>query len=300
MKKRIFTGAGIAVLTPMHPDGSINWEEFGRLIDWQIGEGTDSIVVCGTTGESAAMTTAEHVQCIRFAVEQVKGRVPVIAGTGSNDTAKAIALSKAAKEAGADGQLVVTPYYNKTSQRGLVAHYNAIADATDLPLIVYHVPSRTGVTIAPKTYQELAKHPNITAVKEAGGNLSAVAETRFLCGDELDIYSGEDAQIVPILSLGGIGVISVLSHLVPKTVHDICALYWEGKIKESAALQIACMDLIKAIFIDVNPIPVKEAVNLMGFSAGPCRMPLYPMAEGDREVLVQAMRNHRLLAVDNE
>ncbi|MGI5893453.1 MAG: 4-hydroxy-tetrahydrodipicolinate synthase [Candidatus Merdivicinus sp.] len=295
MKKRIFTGAGIAILTPMNPDGSINFPELGRIIDWQIQNSTDAIIICGTTGETPTLSQEEQQQAIRFAVEKTAGRVPVIAGTGTNDTAKAIERSQFAKEAGADGLLVVTPYYNKTSQRGLVAHYNAIADAVDLPLIVYHVPSRTGVTIAPKTFYELSKHPNIVAVKEASGNVSAVAETRYLCGDDLDFYSGEDAQIVPILSLGGIGVISVLSHLIPQQVHDMCALYLGGKVAESAKLQIEYMDLIRALFIDVNPIPVKEAVNLMGFAAGQCRLPLCPMAPADREVLIQSMRKHGLL-----
>ena len=296
MKKLIFQGAGIAILTPMFPDGSINWEEFGRLIDWQIENSTDALIVCGTTGESPTLSAEEKVKLFRYAVERVNGRVPVIAGTGSNDTQKAIELSKEAKNAGADALLLVTPYYNKTSQRGLVAHYNAIADAVDLPQIVYHIPSRTGVTIAPKTFQELSKHPNIAAVKEASGNFAAIAQTRSLCGDELAFYSGEDGMIVPLLSLGGKGVISVLSHVAPKAVHDICALYFAGKVQESAAIQLDCMDLVQALFMDVNPIPVKEAVNMMGFSAGPCRMPLYPMAEADREVLAQAMRRHGLIS----
>ena len=296
MKKLIFQGAGIAILTPMFPDGSINWEEFGRLIDWQIDNSTDALIVCGTTGESPTLSVEEKVQLFRYAVERVNGRVPVIAGTGSNDTKKAIELSKEAKEAGADALLLVTPYYNKTSQRGLVAHYNAIADAVDLPQIVYHIPSRTGVTIAPKTFQELSKHPNIVAVKEASGNFAAIAQIRYLCGDELAFYSGEDGMIVPLLSLGGKGVISVLSHVAPKAVHDICALYFAGKVQESAAIQLDCMDLVQALFMDVNPIPVKEAVNMMGFAAGPCRMPLYPMAQADREVLAQVMRRHGLIS----
>lgn len=296
MKKLIFQGAGIAILTPMFPDRSINWEEFGRLIDWQIENSTDALIVCGTTGESPTLSAEEKVKLFRYAVERVNGRVPVIAGTGSNDTQKAIELSKEAKNAGADALLLVTPYYNKTSQRGLVAHYNAIADAVDLPQIVYHIPSRTGVTIAPKTFQELSKHPNIAAVKEASGNFAAIAQTRYLCGDELAFYSGEDGMIVPLLSLGGKGVISVLSHVAPKAVHDICALYFAGKVQESAAIQLDYMDLAQALFMDVNPIPVKEAVNMMGFAAGPCRMPLYPMAETDREVLAQAMRRHGLIS----
>lgn len=296
MKKRIFQGAGIAILTPMHSDGTINWEAFGRLIDWQLENSTDALIVCGTTGESPTLSTEEKVSLFRFAVERVNGRVPVIAGTGSNDTKKAVELSKEAKQAGADGLLLVTPYYNKTSQRGLAAHYNAIADAVDLPQIVYHIPSRTGVTIAPKTFRELSKHPNIVAVKEASGNFAAIAQTRYLCGDDLDFYSGEDGQIVPLLSLGGIGVISVLSHVAPKAVHDICSLFFEGKVQESAALQLAYMDLIQALFADVNPIPVKEAVNLMGFEAGPCRMPLCSMSGEDRAVLVAALKNHGIIS----
>ncbi len=295
MKKRIFTGAGIAILTPMHADGSINWEEFGRLIDWQIENSTDAIIVCGTTGESSTMSDEEHLNAIRFAVERAAGRVPVVAGAGSNDTAYAVNLAKESKEAGVDGILVVTPYYNKTSQRGLIAHYNTIADATDLPMILYHIPGRTGVTIAPQTFKELSKHPNIVAVKEASGNISKIAETKYLCGDDLDLYSGNDDQIVPILSLGGIGVISVLSHVAPKATHDICQLYFDGKVKESARLQLEYMDLIHALFIDVNPIPVKDAMNQMGFAAGPCRMPLYPMSDGDRAVLTAALKNHGLL-----
>ena len=295
MKKRIFTGAGIAILTPMHADGSINWEEFGRLIDWQIENSTDAIIVCGTTGESSTMSDEEHLNAIRFAVERAAGRVPVVAGAGSNDTAYAVNLAKESKEAGVDGILVVTPYYNKTSQRGLIAHYNTIADATDLPMILYHIPGRTGVTIAPQTFKELSEHPNIVAVKEASGNISKIAETKYLCGDDLDLYSGNDDQIVPILSLGGIGVISVLSHVAPKATHDICQLYFDGKVKESARLQLEYMDLIHALFIDVNPIPVKDAMNQMGFAAGPCRMPLYPMSDGDRAVLTAALKNHGLL-----
>lgn len=295
MKKRIFTGAGIAILTPMHADGSINWEELGRLIDWQIENSTDAIIVCGTTGESSTMSDEEHLNAIRFAVERAAGRVPVVAGAGSNDTAYAVNLAKESKEAGVDGILVVTPYYNKTSQRGLIAHYNTIADATDLPMILYHIPGRTGVTIAPQTFKELSRHPNIVAVKEASGNISKIAETKYLCGDDLDLYSGNDDQIVPILSLGGIGVISVLSHVAPKATHDICQLYFDGKVKESARLQLEYMDLIHALFIDVNPIPVKDAMNQMGFAAGPCRMPLYPMSDGDRAVLTAALKNHGLL-----
>ncbi|MBQ4051927.1 MAG: 4-hydroxy-tetrahydrodipicolinate synthase, partial [Oscillospiraceae bacterium] len=269
MKKKIFTGAGVAIITPMFEDGSINWEEYARFIDWQIENGTDSIIVCGTTGESATLSDEEHIESIRFVKEKVAGRVPVIAGTGSNDTAYAIKLAKEAAAIGVDGLLIVTPYYNKTSQRGLVAHYNAIADATDLPIILYSVPSRTGVNILPATCKELSKHPNIGAIKEASGNMEQVAKIKALCGDDLDIYSGEDGMIVPMMSLGALGVISVLSNVAPRETHDICQFFFDGKIKESAAMQLDYLDLVGALFSDVNPIPVKEACNMMGFKAGP-------------------------------
>ncbi len=270
-KKTIFTGAGVAIVTPMRPDQSIDWELFGKLIDYQIENGSDAIVVAGTTGEASTFTDEEHVESVRFAVEHVAGRVPVVAGAGSNHTDYAVWLSKEAKQAGADALLQVTPYYNKTSQAGLVRHFTTLADATDLPIILYNVPSRTGMGIQPKTYLELSKHPNIVATKEASGNLSAIAEIRYLCGDALDIYSGNDDQIVPILSLGGKGVISVLSNVAPRQTHEICQLYFDGKVKESAALQIQLLGLINALFCDVNPIPVKHAVNLMGWDAGICR-----------------------------
>ena len=295
MKKTIFTGAGVAIVTPMNPDLSINWELLGTLIDDQIAHGTDAIVIAGTTGEASTMTDEEHVQSIRFAVERTAGRVPVVAGAGSNHTDYALWLSREAKQAGADALLHVTPYYNKTSQAGLVRHFMTLADATDLPVILYNVPSRTGVNIQPKTYQELCKHPNITATKEASGNLSQIAMIRSLCGDELDIYSGNDDQIVPILSLGGKGVISVLSNVAPRQTHDICQLYFDGKVKESAALQLSLMPLIHALFIDVNPIPVKEALNMMGFAAGECRMPLCAMSEAHRNTLKVAMQGAGLI-----
>ena len=285
MKKTIFTGAGVAVITPMRADFSIDYEELGRIIDHQIDNGTDCIVICGTTGEASAMTDEEHTEAIRFAVKRAAGRVPVVAGAGSNDTAYAVWLSKEAKAAGADALLHVTPYYNKTSQRGLVAHFTAIADATDLPVILYNVPSRTGVDILPATYKELAKHPNIVATKEASGNFTHIAHTMQLCGDDLSVYSGNDDQIVPILSLGGKGVISVLSNVAPRETHDICRLFFEGKTAESAAKQLCYMPLINALFTDVNPIPVKEAMNLLGWNAGPCRLPLISMTDAARAAL---------------
>ena len=289
MKKTIFTGAGVAIVTPMNPDLSINWELLGVLIDDQIAHGTDAIVIAGTTGEASTMTDEEHVQSIRFAVERTAGRVPVVAGAGSNHTDYALWLSREAKQAGADALLHVTPYYNKTSQAGIVRHFTTLADATDLPVILYNVPSRTGVNIQPKTYQELCKHPNIVAVKEASGNLSQIAMIRSLCGDELDIYSGNDDQIVPILSLGGKGVISVLSNVAPRQTHDICQLYFDGKVRESADLQIKLLPLINAWFCDVIPIPVKEAVRKMGCDAGMCRLPLVELNTEHKALLSREM-----------
>ena len=295
MKRTIFRGAGVAIATPMFADGSIHYEELARLIDWQIENHTDAIIICGTTGESSTMTDDEHAECIRFAVEKVNHRVPVIAGAGSNDTAYAVWLSKEAKAAGADGLLHVTPYYNKASQAGLVRHFSTIADATDLPVILYNVPSRTGCGIKPSPYAELAKHPNIVAIKEANGDIASVAYTRSLCGDELAIYSGNDDQIVPILSLGGLGVISVLSNVCPQETHDICQLYFDGKVKESSDLQIRYMDLVAALFSDVNPIPVKQALNYMGFAAGACRLPLCDMSEPAKQHLYDVMKRYGLI-----
>ena len=290
MKKHIFTGAGVAIVTPMFPDGSINYDKLGELIDWQIANHTDAIVVCGTTGESVCMTDQEHVDCIAFAVKRTAGRVPVIAGAGSNDTKYAEELSKEAKNLGADALLHVTPYYNKTSQRGLITHFTRIADATDLPIILYNVPSRTGVNIKPETYRILSEHQNIVAAKEASGNISQVAQVKAVCGEALEIYSGNDDQIVPILSLGGKGVISVLSNVMPKETHDICALYLEGRTAESAALQLQLLDFINHLFMDVNPIPVKEAMNLMGIDVGTCRSPLVKMEPSQIEKLAASMK----------
>ncbi len=294
MKKVIFTGAAVAIVTPFNEEG-INFEELKKLIDFNIENGTDAIVIAGTTGESATMSDEEHRAAIKFTVEYVNKRIPVIAGTGSNDTLYAVELSKYAEEVGADGLLIVTPYYNKTTQSGLVKHYNYIADRVNLPIILYNVPSRTGVNILPKTCLELSKHKNIVAVKEASGNLSQIAEIKALCGDELTIYSGNDDQIVPILSLGGKGVISVLSNVAPKEAHDICQLFFDGKAEESAKLQIEYLNLINALFIEVNPIPVKTALGLMGFNVGHLRMPLFPMEECNLEVLKKEMKAKNLL-----
>ena len=285
MKQTIFKGAGVAIITPMFEDGSINFPVLKDLLEMQIAGGTDAIIICGTTGEASAMNDAEHLSAIEFAVQTVNHRLPVVAGTGSNDTRHAINLSQEAKNCGVDALLQVTPYYNKTSQTGLIRHFNAICDAVGLPTILYNVPSRTGMTIQPETYKKLSEHPMIVATKEASGNLSAIAKTAALCGDDLGIYSGNDDQIVPLLSLGGIGVISVLSNVAPRETHDICQLYFEGKTKESCALQLRLISLIDALFCDVNPVPVKEAMNLMGYAAGACRMPLGLLSDAHKTLL---------------
>jgi len=295
MKNTIFTGAGVAIITPMNEDGSINFNKLGDNIDYQIENGTNAIIICGTTGESSTMTDEEHTECIRYAVEKTAKRVPVVAGTGSNDTKYAIELSQEAQKLGADGLLLVTPYYNKTSQRGLVAHFNAIADNVDIPIILYNIPGRTGVNIAINTYVELAEHKNIVAVKEASGNIGYVAQIIHAIGDKLDVYSGNDDQIVPLMSLGAKGVISVLSNIMPKEAHDMAQACLDNNFHKATKLQIDLLDLINAIFVDVNPIPVKEAMNIMGLNAGPCRMPLYPMSEKDIQTLKTALISHGLV-----
>lgn len=295
MKNTIFTGSGVAIVTPMNKDESINFDVLGQIIDNQIENGTDAIVICGTTGESATMSDREHVEAIEYTVNRVNHRVPVVAGAGSNHTSYAVWMSKEAKRVGADALLHVTPYYNKTSQQGLVRHFNAVADATDLPVILYSVPSRTGVNITPATCRELSKHPNIVAIKEASGNISQVAQIAQLCGDDLDIYSGNDDQIVPLLSLGAKGVISVLANVMPRETHDICELFFNGKINESRKLQLELLPLINALFSDVNPIPVKEAMNLMGWNCGECRMPLIGMQPQAKEHLASLLKAQGLV-----
>ena len=293
MKKTIFKGAGVAIITPFTEDG-VNFEELSRIIEDQIKGGTDAIVITGTSGESATMTDEEHRAAIKCAVDTVKGRIPVIAGTGSNETSYAIELSKYAESVGADAVLVVTPYYNKCTQKGLIAHYKAIAESINIPIVLYDVPSRTGVAIATETYVELAKVPNIVAVKEANGDLSKILRLRA-AAPELTVYSGNDDQIVPILALGGKGVISVLSNVAPKDTHDMCQFYFDGKVKEAAELQIAYSDLIDALFCEVNPIPVKTAMRLKGYNAGPLRMPLSEMSEAHLAQLKAALKNHKLI-----
>ncbi|MBQ7704786.1 MAG: 4-hydroxy-tetrahydrodipicolinate synthase [Selenomonadaceae bacterium] len=297
MKRTIFTGAGVAIITPFDDAGKINFDELGKIIDNQISEGTDAIIITGTTGESATLTDEEHKAAIKFAVERVNKEIPVIAGTGSNDTDYAIQLSQYAENVGADALLLVTPYYNKCTQKGLIAHYTKIADAVNIPMIVYNVPSRTGVNIQPQTYAELAKHKNIVAAKEANGDLSAIVKTRRLCGDDLAIYSGNDDQIVPILSVGGKGVISVLSNVAPKDTHLICQLYFEGKVEAAAKLQIDYSDLIDALFCEVNPIPVKAAMKILGWNVGNVRMPLSEIEPQHLDLVRAALISHRLLGV---
>lgn len=290
----IFKGIATALITPLNEQG-IDYKQFARLIDFQINGGINALVVCGTTGESSTLTDEEHREAIAFAVKHVAGRVPVIAGTGSNDTAYAIELSKHAAEAGADALLLVTPYYNKATQKGLIRMYTEITDAVDLPAILYNVPSRTGCNILPKTYRELAENPRIVAAKEANGNLSSVAETINLCGDMLDIYSGNDDQIVPIMSLGGLGGISVLSNLMPTATADIARLYLEGHVRESAALQIRLIPLINALFSEVNPIPAKAAMAKMGYCEDFVRSPLTVMEDANREKLFALMHAEGLI-----
>ena len=289
MKKILFKGCGTAIATPFTEDG-INFEEFRKLIEFQIAEGADAIIVCGTTGESSTMSEEERKQTIKFAIDTVAKRIPVIAGTGANNTKSAIEMSKYAESVGADGLLIVTPYYNKTTQSGLVAHYSVIAKEVTLPIILYSVPSRTGVNINPETCLELSKIENIVAIKEASSNISQIAKIASLCKDNLNIYSGNDDQIVPILSLGGIGVISVLSNIEPKFTHNMVYNYMNGNIKESCEAQLKCLNLVDALFCEVNPIPVKAALNLLGYNYGTPRLPLIPLSDAGIQKLEKAMK----------
>lgn len=292
----IFKGAGVAIVTPFTQDDKVNFEELGKMIDFQIAGGTDAIIICGTTGESSTLTHEEHDACIKFAVEHTAGRVPVIAGTGSNSTAEAIRLSTHAQNNGADALLLVTPYYNKATQKGLIQHYTAIANSVDLPIILYNVPSRTGVNILPQTAVTLAKNvKNIVAVKEASGNISQVTELAALADGCIDIYSGNDDQVVPLLSLGGVGVISVLSNVMPKLTHDMVMSYLNGDVKLSRQLQLSVMNLNKALFCEVNPIPVKEALNMMGWNAGAVRSPLCEMEPQHKELLRKELAAMKLI-----
>ena len=293
----IFTGAGVAIVTPMNQDGTVNYEVFENIIEDQIAGGTDCIIVCGTTGEASTLSHEEHLECIKFVVDKVNKRIPVVAGTGSNCTETAIYLSKEAEKYGVDGLLVVTPYYNKATQKGLVAHYKAISDAVNVPIILYNVPSRTGgCNILPETVMAICDVcPNVVAIKEASGNISQVAKLASLAKGRIDIYSGNDDQIVPLLSLGGKGVISVLSNVAPKQTHDIVAEYLAGNVAKSCQLQLDAIELVEALFCEVNPIPVKAAMNLQGKNVGTLRMPLTDMEEKNVERLAAAMRKYGIL-----
>ena len=294
MKNKVFTGAATAIVTPLNENG-IDFEKFGKLVEWQIEEGINAIVVCGTTGESSTLTDEEHRAAIKFVVDKVAGRVPVIAGTGSNDAAYAIDLTKYACEVGADAMLVVTPYYNKATQNGLIKLFTAIADASTKPIILYNVPSRTGVNIAPATCKVLAEHPNICAIKEASGNISQIAEIAHLVGDKMDIYSGNDDQIVPIMSLGGKGVISVLSNPMPKKTVEICDAFFAGDVAKAREIQLELLPLINALFSEVNPIPVKAAMAAMGWCENYVRLPLTCMEEKNEAKLLELMKEQNLI-----
>ncbi|MBR2930487.1 MAG: 4-hydroxy-tetrahydrodipicolinate synthase [Clostridia bacterium] len=294
MKNTVFTGAATAIVTPLTKDG-IDYEAFGRLIDWQLESGIDAIVAVGTTGEGSTLDDKEHKDAIRFCVERVGGRVPVIAGTGSNDIAYAISLTKFACEVGADAMLLVTPYYNKATQKGMIESFRAIADASTKPCILYNVPSRTGCNLLPSSVAVLAEHPNIVGIKEASGNISQIAELAALVGDKIDIYSGNDDQIVPILSLGGKGVISVLSNVMPRETSDMCSLFLEGRVAEARELQLRLLPLINALFSEVNPIPVKAAVSAMGYGENYLRLPLTPMEPTNETKLLAIMKEEGII-----
>ncbi len=295
MKQTVFTGAGVAIVTPFTKDNKINYDKLAELLEFQIANKTDAIIICGTTGEGSTLDHEEHSNAIKFTVDVVNKRIPVIAGTGSNDTNYAVKLSNEAEKAGVDALLSVTPYYNKTSQRGLVQHFNYIADRVSAPIILYNVPSRTGVNILPETYLELSKHERIVGTKEANGDISSVARTIALCGEDFSVYSGNDDQVTALMSLGGKGSISVLSNIAPEVAHNIPALYLEGKYEESRKLQLEYIDLCHDLFIDVNPIPVKEAMNMMGMDVGDCRLPLYRMTDSARETLRNTLARHGLV-----
>lgn len=292
----IFTGAGVAIITPMKENGEVNYDKLGEILDYQINHSTDAIVICGTTGEASTLTHEEHIETIRFTADYVNKRVPVIAGTGSNCTDTAIYLSKEAQKAGVDACLVVTPYYNKTTQKGLIEHYTAIAKSIDLPIVMYNVPGRTGCNIQPQTAAKLAKDvDNIVAIKAATGNMAQETLTMALADGHLDMYSGEDGLIVPLMSIGAKGVISVLSNVAPQQTHDICAKFMEGKLDEARQLQFKALELINSLFCEVNPIPVKHALNLMGMEVGPLRKPLCGMEEANLERLKKAMTEYGIL-----
>ncbi|MCI8693272.1 MAG: 4-hydroxy-tetrahydrodipicolinate synthase [Lachnospiraceae bacterium] len=292
----IFKGSGVAIVTPMHENGDVDYEQYAKLLEFQIANGTDAIIACGTTGESSTLTHEEHLEVIRYCVEAVAGRVPVVAGTGSNCTETAVYLSREAEKSGADALLLVSPYYNKATQNGLYAHYKAVADSVELPILLYNVPSRTGCNILPETVVRLCRDvKNIVGVKEASGNIGQIARLAALAGGDVDIYSGNDDQIVPIMSLGGKGVISVLANVAPRQTHEICQAYLDGDVKKSLQLQLDAMELCGALFCEVNPIPVKKALSLMGMGSGALRMPLSEMESANVQRLEKAMKDYGLL-----
>lgn len=293
----LFTGSGVAIVTPFNDDSSINFEVFKQLIEFQIENKTDAIIVCGTTGEPSTMSVDEHLEAVRFAVSTVNKRVPVIAGAGSNDTAHAVSLCRESQKLGADGVLLATPYYNKTTQKGLIAHYQRIAASIDIPMILYNVPTRTGMNILPKTAYELTKTGNITAIKEASGNITQIAELANLVYRKMDIYSGNDDHIVPVLSLGGIGVISVLANVAPRDTHDMVMSFLEGDTAKARDLQLKAIPLVSALFCEVSPIPVKRSLNMMGYNVGGCRMPLCEMEDHNADRLRQSMIDYGLKVI---
>lgn len=295
MKNPIFIGSAVALVTPFSADGSVNYEMLGQLLDMHLAEGTDAVVLCATSGESPVLSVDEYEKILRFGVKRIAGRIPVIAGAGSNSTAHALELCKTAESAGADALLVVTPYYNKTSQNGLIAHYSYLADRVQKPIIIYNIPSRTGVNVKPETYKRLAEHPNINGVKEANGDISSVARTVALCGDEFNIYSGNDDQTLPMLSLGGKGVISVFANCMPREMHDLCVSFLHGDTKKAAELEAKFLPLMDALFMDVNPIPVKEALRLMGIDCGICRLPLVEMDSAAKQKLAGVLKTYGLI-----
>ena len=292
----IFEGAGVALVTPFKANGDVNYDKLEEILEEQIAGGTDAIVICGTTGEASTMSPEEHLSVIKYGCEVVKGRIPVVAGTGSNCTREAVYMSQKAEEAGADGVLLVTPYYNKATQNGLIAHFTTIAESIKIPALLYHIPGRTGVTMKPETIVSLCKNvPNIVGVKEASGNFSSIATMMNMADGCIDVYSGNDDQIVPLLSMGGKGVISVLSNVAPKQTHDICQKFFDGDVKGSLQMQLDVIPLISALFSEVNPIPVKAAMNMMGKEVGPLRLPLTEMEDAHKEVLKQAMKSYGIL-----
>ena len=292
----IFEGAGVALVTPFKANGDVNYDKLEEILEEQIAGGTDAIVICGTTGEASTMSPEEHLSVIKYGCEVVKGRIPVVAGTGSNCTREAVYMSQKAEEAGADGVLLVTPYYNKATQNGLIAHFTTIAEAIKIPALLYHIPGRTGVTMKPETIVSLCKNvPNIVGVKEASGNFFSIATMMNMADGCIDVYSGNDDQIVPLLSMGGKGVISVLSNVAPKQTHDICQKFFDGDVKGSLQMQLDAIPLISALFSEVNPIPVKAAMNMMGKEVGPLRLPLTEMEDAHKEVLKQAMKSYGIL-----